>query len=353
MDRKTVLRALRTLTDQGVVQHTGQRTCIVAPATLAQSTLLGQTIVILTSYPPRNTPAPQPGWADLLTQGAMSGVNDIDHNALMVHGQRLLGTLNRCLQHPPAGILVTEMRKDIPGFLEGLERLHQAGVKLAVYSGSSEFDQYDRVRSDHEAGAYQLTRWLIDKGCGRILPLWEAMPAGPGTPPQEPTTYWVRQRRAGYERAMREAHLAPLAPLTMPDFPEMDWGTNRFEGAVRVIAGYLAEAMTGDTAVDGIMTMTDRTVYGVSAACRLFGRRPGKDVRLVGYDNYYQDCQSFFAAVAPQSVGPQATMDKQNDLMGRELVKLLMDRIEGKLPPEPQCRMVAPKFVPGEPVVNE
>ena len=40
-----------------------------------------------------------------------------------------------------------------------------------------------------------------------------------------------------------------------------------------------------------------------------------------------------------------ATVDKQNFEPGMEMVRLMRERIEGKLPPEPQTRVMPPQLV--------
>jgi DNA-binding LacI/PurR family transcriptional regulator len=68
-------------------------------------------------------------------------------------------------------------------------------------------------------------------------------------------------------------------------------------------------------------------------------------VLIAGYDNYFDHCGE--RRFEPQV--PAATMDKQNDLMGREMVRLLLDRAGGKLPPGPQLRAVPPRLVVAHP----
>ena len=50
------------------------------------------------------------------------------------------------------------------------------------------------------------------------------------------------------------------------------------------------------------------------------------------------------AFAAPES-GPVATVDKRNHECGRQMIRLLLERIEGRLPPEPQCRVVEPELI--------
>ena len=89
------------------------------------------------------------------------------------------------------------------------------------------------------------------------------------------------------------------------------------------------------------MAPSDGLIFPLAAACRLCGRQVHEDVALVGYDNYWAESpeRSFDPTV------PLVTVDKQNRRMGEELVRLLVDRSQGKLPAEPQDRLVQPELV--------
>jgi DNA-binding LacI/PurR family transcriptional regulator len=69
--------------------------------------------------------------------------------------------------------------------------------------------------------------------------------------------------------------------------------------------------------------------------------RPHKDVAVVGYDAAWPRVPH--RAFNP--LGPAASVDKCNAEAARVMVELLLDRIEGRLPLEPQRRLVTPKLV--------
>jgi DNA-binding LacI/PurR family transcriptional regulator len=64
-------------------------------------------------------------------------------------------------------------------------------------------------------------------------------------------------------------------------------------------------------------------------------------VLLTGYDNYWRDCQErqFEPAI------PAATIDKNHVQLAADLVRLLKERSEGKLPDAPQTRCLSPKLI--------
>ena len=45
-----------------------------------------------------------------------------------------------------------------------------------------------------------------------------------------------------------------------------------------------------------------------------------------------------------EEAGPVATVDKRNDVAGEAMVKLLRDRIEGRLPKAPQRVVIEPEL---------
>jgi DNA-binding LacI/PurR family transcriptional regulator len=95
--------------------------------------------------------------------------------------------------------------------------------------------------------------------------------------------------------------------------------------------------------VDALLLESDGLAFPVAAACRLLGRKPGSDLLLAGYDNYAIDLEW---ERQQEPVGPSVTMDKRNSEMGREMVRLLLDRCQGRLPVGPQVRLVAPELIP-------
>jgi hypothetical protein len=109
----------------------------------------------------------------------------------------------------------------------------------------------------------------------------------------------------------------------------------------RHLVGHLAAHLTGPRAADAIMCGSDGQTITLAAACRQLHLEPGEDVAVVGYDNYWRDVPSrkFEPYVPP------ATVDKRNTDSGAAMVRLLLDRMEGKLPDEPVVRRIDPVLV--------
>jgi len=173
---------------------------------------------------------------------------------------------------------------------------------------------------------------LLESGRHRPLMLWPTLHAD---------AYWFAPRLEGYRHAMREAGLEPLEPVFVPDMPnpqqEGDF-ESRFKVSSRLLAGHLIEHLPQ---TDALLCATDRDLFGAAAACRLFGRVPGQDIALAGYDNYWMKC----AERAFEPVVPAATVDKRNRVLGRALIELLLERAKDQLRASPQLRLIAPEMI--------
>jgi DNA-binding LacI/PurR family transcriptional regulator len=236
------------------------------------------------------------------------------------------------LQNPPAGAILVGEPVITELMLQTAQQLQEAGVPVVVYGNEPELRLFDRVISDHEQGNYELTKWLIKRGCRRILQVY---------PETIERSYWLDMRKQGYLRAMRESSLAPISPSVHLFWTPPESNAHLFDMAAKVMAQHLAPYLTGDENVDALMAVTDGEVYVLAAACRLLGKDPNKDVLLVGYDHYWEDSHER----EMESVVPVATIDKRNPELGIALVQLLNERLENQLDDTPQCRMLEPRLI--------
>jgi DNA-binding LacI/PurR family transcriptional regulator len=151
----------------------------------------------------------------------------------------------------------------------------------------------------------------------------------------------MRGRLAGYQRAMREAGREPEPVQWIDPLFVGSKESDIFEPKTRFSAGYLAPLLTASEPVDGILAISDGEALPLAAACRLFGKVPNRDVFIGGYDNYVGDLPEL--EIDPSALA--ATVDKLNWKVGEALASLLLDRMAGTLPPEPQKRVVRPRLV--------
>ncbi len=328
VNRPALRWALEALEDEGLVRRQGSRTRLVA----RNDTMMQDTIVVVGEEVAQPHPGHrQPGWMEFLTVGSIRRIGEAGYNLLSLHPRRINdATMERLVASRPLGAVIAEVTEDFPHRQRLVARLTEVGTRVVSYGSSEEVAGYDRVSSDHEVGSYELTRWLIEQGRRRPLMLFT----------NTTDLYWVRERRAGYERAMHEAGLEPL-PLVPIKVSTETHTREQLDVAARQIAGFLVEWMTGPAPIDALVLETDGRVPTAGLACRLFGREPNQDVLLVGYDNYWQDMpeRSF------EVLAPAATADKRNPELGQAMVDLLVQRIHGELPDEPQVRKLNPRII--------
>jgi LacI family transcriptional regulator len=164
------------------------------------------------------------------------------------------------------------------------------------------------VRVENEDGAYQATRHLIGLGHSRIAHI-----TGLGWHPD------AMARRAGYERALREARLPRDPALIIEgDFEEQSGlaGTEKLlERGVRFSA---------------IFAANDQMAFGAGLALFRRGLRVPKDVSLVGFDD-----QPSAAYACP----PLTTVRQPAVEMGVAAARAIVEEIRGR-------RFVQPSFQP-------
>lgn len=337
--RATVRRALDLLGTQGWVERTTPRTWTVIRHDTAssQDSFLSQAIVVLApggeSVVPGHT---RSGWAEFVSRGAVAAIRRHNRYAVSINTSGCSAeTISQLVAQRPLGVVIADI-VDQPATVRWVEQLAKGQIPAVIYGTNAAYSTCDRVASDHEAGAYDATRWMIQAGRRRIVNVW-TVPAN---------LYWHQARRRGYERAMDEAGLEPLPTIEIPRIAELSGVQEEdaeaaFRAAVRTTAGYLVEHLSGDSSIDAMLLATDHDYYYIAGACRLFGKVPGEDVLFGGYDNYYADCVERRFEMA----APSVTVDKLNELAGDQMVDLLLERIENRIDGPPVTRMLRPVIV--------
>ena len=327
--RNTVRKALARLDDEGFFRRETLRSRIITDGPTTDVGWLARAVAVLS--PLDEGVKPKLGYMEAISYGAISAIRGSGLHAITLHPQLSDAEVRRLAADRPLGLIVPEISHSGPETSALVAALAAAKVPLVVYGGQPELAAYDRVLSDHDAGSYELTKLMLARGRRRVVNAWS-----------EPhDRYWLVRRRAGYDRAMTEAGLAPSPIVTIPVLPRLEDPGVDFADLVRRVAGYLIDTLTGPDAADAILCGTDRETFYVSAACRLFGKAPGRDVLVAGYDNYYDACRELALEPTP----PVATVDKMNVDIGRCMVELLVDRVAGRLGSEPVAVGVAPRVI--------
>ncbi len=358
----TVRLAIAHLVDDGILYVEARRGTFVSgdtPAALSERSvvnkltagsgaLLEDTVLVLSPLGMSvfNVAKDDPiGWDDGICLSVAGRVREENLHLMVLNVDRKLSRVNfqqrlsRLLQCQPYGIVFTQFFEDLEleSVVAGMAREH--GVPLAVYGGDPTKISYgDRVVSDHAQGAYELTRWLIqERKRHQILFL------GCSDPDR---SWWIQKRYAGYCKAMREAELEPLPMLIIPDQLKVA-NKEDFANNVRCKASLLIEPVLGTgniflTPCDAVLVLSDGDCFSVAAAIRLFGKEPNRDIDVVGYDNYWHSCQE---RAWEESV-PLATVDKDNRLLGAQLVDLLAARSKNNNQRDtPFLQLTSPVFI--------
>jgi len=302
----------------------------------------GDTVALLCSEPfdSRVEGAPS-GWHQAVLSGANAAIHRRECHVLTLHAERfwdevvLAEDIERLGMRHLAGLVIADM----PGHETRLYRLvaglKKHGVPVVAISDHAAFKNCDRVVSDQEAGAREVTNFLLARGAKNIVAAWVG----------STDRYWFPDRIGGYKRAMRAHKCGPLPPLHLSPQPQAGQqealvGETPDEEARRV-ASALEDYARQHGKIEAFMANSDGHVSVFAAALRLLGLKPNEDVLLAGYDNYWNDLPP-----RQREFPPLVTVDKDNWQLGERAVELLFARLDGALPEEARREVVAPRLVP-------
>ncbi|MCS7219810.1 MAG: LacI family DNA-binding transcriptional regulator [Anaerolineae bacterium] len=205
------------------------------------------------------------------------------------------------------------LQKQVDGFLlvparsapEPITLIQSQRVPTVVLDRQVPGAQVDVVRGDSEGGAYQLVRLLLSLGHRRI-----AMLSGPVS------ISTAADRVAGYRRALQEAGLEAQAELVC-------YGEYTQESGYQMAQ----EALSLTPRPTALFAANNFIAIGALRALRETGVRVPEDMALVSFD----DIPPAFAIEPFLTVAAQPAYE-----MGRRATELLLARLSGQAPPEPQ-----------------
>jgi DNA-binding LacI/PurR family transcriptional regulator len=337
--RNTLRLALNDLSQEGLIQKTGPRVRTVRRPEVSDAGEWMRRAVVVLAPPIASDQNLQTrtNWLRYVMLGTVESIRSAGLHAISLSvGELQNSDASRLARSKPMGVLVPDLLPGSAVIADAVRAFSAAGVPVVVYGGNGDLGPVDRVKSDHEMGSYQLTRWMIAQGRRRIAQCW----------PKPWSTYWFEARQRGYERAMREGGLEPLPVIEFPYIQSPALEQERFNYNAKQVAGFLFGSVHGmdrDGAqpVDGLLMGTDRDAVYASAALRLLGREPNRDVLIAGYDDYVDRIEE----KQWEPLGPAATVNKQNETMGELMVQMLRERAEGSIDPAPRTRVAPPRLV--------
>lgn len=326
----TVQRAIRVMEKEGLVTRCAGRTRTVTAPAGRPSGMLADAILVIAEAVDMRPGQPVYGWGGYVGAGALHALGECGLHATLISPRHLNETMLRTLlESRPRGLIVPEVDLPCADMLAWLKTAAASGVPTVVFGDERGTERFDRVVPDHRTGSYALTQWLLGQGRRAIRQYWTA----------RAPSRWAEARREGYEQAMREAGLVPLTPIrrlrgVYPELPAEEL----FLLDAQADAGAMIPYVLGAEPMDAIMVDTDGNVAALAAALKMMGKIPNQDVTLVGYDDYWDQATSRSMDATP----PAASVNKRNFECGRALLRLLRERLDGQLPPEPQVRLVEP-----------
>ena len=303
---------------------------------------LSSSMVFVLARPGRFTDiATAPSWSDgFLALDIVRQLSNAGRHVSLVNAGTLSpDDLDALFAAPPAGMFVKDSVYADPLAMRALERCREAGIPSVAYGNAPELRGYDRVYSNHRAGSRDLTRWLLARGRTRIVPFF----------PFAPTRFWEHERIAGYEEAMREAGLEP-APCVV--FGSASVSAEQTAENFRLNAALALSALVAlrrdGAAPDALLCLNDDWAKPALAAIHNLGLAPNRDILVAGYDNMARGAG--FDVFCP--LRPDVTVDKHNERSAEDIAELLLARMAGTLPPEPQARIHVHEIVEVEASAN-
>ncbi len=337
VSRHVVWLAIKQLEEEGLIRRRGRSYIVKSRKPVVQSTAT-KTIAVLSAECNKPLETIDPGTLWAINHGINYRLGELGCNCFRIDPDKLDHyELNRLIDMRPQGVIAfREALQRMTGF-NILNELQSSGLPVVVYGYDPELADYDSIRSDQSAGAFELVRHLAGKGSERILRYW-CFPDG--EPPRYPP--WLSDRDAGYQRGVESLGLKSLPPYYASGLPFRTDHADQFRMKVDYTCGHLMQAVSRHGKIDAVMALTDSLTYVLAEACKVVSELVGRQVLVAGYDNYWASySDQHFAQYTPVS----ATIDKDNQRIGVEMVNLLIDRIGSVLDDEPEQRLVKPKLV--------
>ncbi|MEM1011680.1 MAG: LacI family DNA-binding transcriptional regulator [Planctomycetota bacterium] len=358
VSRPTLRQVMQTLEAHGRVKSHARRGRVLVADPIDQEATprsLSQMIALVTDDKQENLSgggAPR-GYSAQLTSAVTEAAVAAGYDLLVLRLSSAESTLPAVAREGVSGVVVaTSLKARDTTEKSVVARAHELGVPVVAYgfrddsvADSSGSKLGDIVASDHRAGGYLMTRWLIEqRGCRRPVP-YLRVKSSIREAERFPT--WWQQRIAGYRQAMDESGLEPFAPLEVDAvFRDEAMDLSAREADARYLAGYLAPLLHLPDRPDAIVCASDYCAAVASEAVD-YALDPSSPRPVVtGYDNTWAHLRKLGLIHRP----PAATADKDFDAIGQALVQRLHAQLNGEEARGPQ--LITPRlvtFADGEP----
>lgn len=196
---------------------------------------------------------------------------------------------------------------------EQISELRRISTPLVAADREIEDLETDTVIASNMKGAYEATRYLLELGHRNI-----AFICGP------PITKTAQKRHEGYKKALDETGLYNPRLVSYGSY-DMDTG-------IIMTKKLLKDELT----LTAVFAGNDMIALGVIRAIEEEGLSVPEDISVIGFDDIY-----ISALIKPRLT----TVRQPIYEVGKEAATILIDRIEGKLPPDRIKKVLPCEFV--------
>ncbi len=331
--RGTVRSGLELLEEEGVLCKRNRRRYVNDAAARSEGPSLARnTMLLFGVYADSGLAFKGTGFLQAVQAGVIERLSELGKHVININTDKLsFEEIRNTLLLSPTGVVALQGVLQTPAGLRLVEEAKALQLPLVADYVDSRCPDIPHVLPDHCGGNYELTKHFLGRGFRRIHCLY----------PEKQEDYWIAPRFEGYRRAMKEAGLPPLPGAKVRILPtEFAHTREVFDTGVRIAAGELVPYMTSAEPPEVILGVTDWVIPVIAAACRLFGKEPGRDLHLGGFDNRSDSnpWRDF------DDTRPEVTVEKHNTRIGRELADLLLARIDGRRE-LPLCTFVQPELI--------
>jgi DNA-binding LacI/PurR family transcriptional regulator len=224
---------------------------------------------------------------------------------------REVKAVDTLLSHRVDGILVSVSK--VTDNFDHFRKIQDNGIPLVFFDRVCDDIDTDRVIVDDAVGAYDAVNHLISIGCKNIVHL-----AGP------PNLLIGKNRKEGYLRALRE-HNLPVREINIIRCDSR-------EDATLIVP----ELLRRTDKPDGIFAVNDLTAAAAMKIIKDYGYKIPDDIAVVG----------FTSGLISDITNPTLTSVEQHGyLIGKEAVRLLIDRLEKKHDLPSQTKIIRTELV--------